>query len=78
MYNRDGFFEKNERDAYTVNSVTAERNDDGSVTIYFADACDNRPNCLPITDGWNYTVRLYRPHPEVRDGSWKFPQPKPV
>ena len=78
MYNRDGFFEKNDRDAYTVNSVTAERNDDGSVTIYFADAFADRPNCLPITEGWNYTVRLYRPDPEVRDGSWKFPEPQPV
>ena len=24
-------------------------------------------------DGWNYTVRLYRPRPEVLDGSWTFP-----
>jgi hypothetical protein len=22
---------------------------------------------------WNYTVGLYRPRPEVRDGSWTFP-----
>ena len=31
------------------------------------------PNCLPIMDGWNYTVRLYRPRPEILDGSWTFP-----
>jgi hypothetical protein len=25
--------------------------------------------------GWNYTVRLYRPRPEILDGRWKFPEP---
>ena len=29
-------------------------------------------------DGWNYTVRLYRPHPEILDGSWKFPEPQVI
>jgi hypothetical protein len=24
--------------------------------------------------GWNYIVRLYRPRPEVLDGSWTFPE----
>jgi hypothetical protein len=24
-------------------------------------------------DGWNYTVRLYQPEPELLDGSWTFP-----
>lgn len=23
-----------------------------------------RPNCLPIMEGWNYAVRLYRPRPD--------------
>ncbi len=32
------------------------------------------PNCLAIMDGWNYTVRLYRPHKEILDGTWKFPE----
>jgi hypothetical protein len=76
VYNRDGFFERNDRDAYLVNSVTAQRNDDGSVTVYFGDFDDGRPNSLPITDGWNYTVRLYRPRPEVVDGTWTFPDPE--
>jgi hypothetical protein len=29
-------------------------------------------------DGWGYIVRLYRPHKEILDGTWKFPAPKPV
>ena len=28
---------------------------------------------IPIMDGWNYLVRLYRPRPEILDGSWTFP-----
>jgi hypothetical protein len=35
-------------------------------------------NFLPITAGWNYVVRLYRPRPEILDGSWTFPTPVPV
>ena len=29
-------------------------------------------------DGWNYAIRLYRPRPEVLDGSWVPPVPEPV
>ena len=35
VYNAEGYFEPNERDAYSVNSITAARNDDGSVTVRF-------------------------------------------
>jgi len=73
VYNADGFFEANERNAYSVNNITATADDDGSVTVHFGGCGDGRPNCLPIMDGWNYTVRLYRPRPEVLDGSWTFP-----
>jgi hypothetical protein len=73
VYNADGFFEKNERDAYSVNSVTADRNPDGTVTVHLGGCDGERPNCLPIMDGWNYTVRLYRPQPEILEGLWSFP-----
>jgi hypothetical protein len=26
----------------------------------------------------SYTVRLYRPRPEILNGKWKFPEPQPV
>jgi hypothetical protein len=74
VYNADGFFEPNDRDAYSVNNLTATPNDDGSVTVHFGGCGDDRPNCLPIIDGWNYTVRLYRPRAEILDGSWTFPE----
>jgi hypothetical protein len=73
VYNADGFFEPNDRNAYSVNNLTATPNDDGSVTVHFGGCDDDRSNCLPIMEGWNYTVRLYRPRPEVLDGSWSFP-----
>jgi hypothetical protein len=28
--------------------------------------------------GWNYMVRLYRPRPEIANGTWTFPSPQPV
>lgn len=73
VYNAAGYFEPNERGAYTVNNITGVRNDDGTITVRFGDYPPEVPNALPITDGWNYTVRLYRPRAEVVDGRWKFP-----
>jgi hypothetical protein len=32
------------------------------------------PNCLMITKGWCYLVRMYRPRAEVLGGKWKFPE----
>jgi len=78
VYNRAGFFEPNDRNAYSVNNITAVPNDDGSITVHFGGCTDDRPNCLPIMDGWNYTVRMYRPRPEVLDGSWTFPSAEPA
>jgi hypothetical protein len=73
LYNARGFFEKNDRDAYYVNSVTGARNDDGSMTIHLGGCEDGRVNCLPLMDGWNYVVRMYRPEQQIIDGSWTFP-----
>ncbi|MFF8277341.1 DUF1214 domain-containing protein [Streptomyces lateritius] len=73
LYNADGFFQANDRDAYSVNSVTGVPNDDGSITVRFGGCADGRANCLPVMEGWNYLVRLYRPHQEILDGSWTFP-----
>jgi len=73
VYNGEGFFEPNERGAYSVNSITAARNDDGTVTVRFGGDGDPGRNSLPITDGWNYLVRLYRPRPEILSGDWEFP-----
>jgi hypothetical protein len=78
LYDADGHFERNSLNAYTLNSITAKKNDDGSVAVQFG-GCDGKiPNCLPTVKGWNYMVRLYRPRAEILDGSWKFPDARPV
>ncbi|WP_431279201.1 DUF1214 domain-containing protein [Leifsonia poae] len=73
VYNAAGFFEPNESGAYTVNSVTGVRNDDGSITVRFGDYPAGTPNAIPTPEGWNYLVRLYRPRPEILSGEWTFP-----
>jgi hypothetical protein len=78
VYDAEGYFEKNDRNAYTLNNLTARTNPDGSVTVQFGGCDGNAVNCLPITPGWNYWVRLYRPRPEILNGSWTFPEAQPV
>lgn len=78
VYNAEGYYEKNEYNAYTINSITGQKAADGTVTIQFGGYDGKTPNCIPITKGWNYTVRLYRPGQEILDGSWQFPEPQPV
>jgi len=78
VYNAKGYYEKNAAGAYTVNNITAKKAADGSVPIQFG-GCDGKvPNCIPTVDGWNYTVRLYRPRAEVLEKRWQFPAPQPV
>jgi hypothetical protein len=77
LYNADGYYEKNDFDAYSLNNITADKADDGSVTIQFG-GCDGKiANCLPTMEGWNYMVRLYRPRAELLNGTWTFPEPQP-
>jgi hypothetical protein len=77
VYNAKGYFEKNNLNAYSLNSLTAKQNADGAYTVQFG-GCDKvTPNCLPIVPGWNYTVRLYRPRREILDGTWTFPDAQP-
>lgn len=78
VYNAGGFFEKNDRGAYSFNNITAKANDDGSFTINFGGCDDDRINCLPITAGWNYVARMYQPRAGILDGSWTFPVPEPI
>ena len=78
VYNAKGYFEKNSDNAYSVNSITAKKDADGGVSIQFG-GCDGKvPNCLPITEGWNYAVRMYRPRAEILNGKWKFPEAQPA
>lgn len=78
VYNGEGYYQKNEFNAYSLNNITAAKSADGSVAVQFG-GCDGKiPNCLPIAKDWNYLVRLYRPRPEILSGKWKFPDAEPV
>lgn len=78
VYNAEGYFTPNAMHAYSVNNITAVKDPDGAVTIQFGGAAAGAPNHLPVTPGWNYLVRLYRPRAEVLDGSWTLPAATPV
>ncbi len=78
VYTADGFFSPNERNAYSINSVTGRKGTDGAITLQFGGCPTETPDCLPVTKGWNYMVRLYRPRQEVLNGSWSFPAAVPI
>lgn len=48
------------------------------MAVQFGGCDGDAPNCLPITPGWNYVLRMYRPRKEILDGTWKIPQAEPV
>lgn len=77
VYNKEGFFEPNDLNAYSFNSITAQRDADGNATIHFG-GDPQATNYLPITDGWNYIVRCYIPGWQIVEGNWTPPAPKPV
>ena len=77
VYNSAGYLQPNQHNAYSVSSITAKEDPEGAVTIQFG-GCDGKiKNCLPITEGWNYTVRLFRPRTEILNGTWTFPLARP-
>jgi hypothetical protein len=73
VYNAAGYFEKNELNRYSVNNVIAKRDGSGYITIRFG-GDPTADNYIPITQGWNYTIRLYRARPEILNGHYKFPE----
>lgn len=78
VYDADGYLKKNQYDAYSLNSITAKKSQDGLVLIQFGSCDGKNQNCLPTMPGWNYMVRLYRPRDEILNGKWKFPEARPV
>jgi hypothetical protein len=78
VYDAEGRLQKNEYNSYSLNSITAKKNADGTIPVQFG-GCDGKiPNCIPTMNGWNYMVRLYRPRDEILTGKWKFPEAKAV
>lgn len=77
VYNADGYYEKNALNAYSLNNITAKKSPDGSISVQFGECNNDVVNCLPTVAGWNYMVRLYRPHADIPNGRWAFPEAKP-
>ncbi|MCA9880435.1 MAG: DUF1254 domain-containing protein [Thermomicrobiales bacterium] len=73
VYGADGYMAPNDLGVYSLNSLTAQPNADRTVTIQFGGCDAQATNCIPVPEGWNYMVRLYRPRPEILDGAWTFP-----
>jgi len=78
VYNADGYLEANDLGVNSYNNVSAKPNDDGSYTLHFGGCGDDRVNCIPISPGWNYSLRFYLPREAILDGTWTFPEIAPV
>ena len=78
VYDKNGYIPKNRQGVYSINSITAAKDPDGSVTIQFGGFDAKTPNCIPTVPGWNYLVRLYQPRSEILSGQWVFPQAQRV
>lgn len=78
LYNAAGYFEENALGVNSINSLTAVRDSDDGVTIRFGVQLDDVANALPIMPGWNYVLRLYRPHRSILEGTWTAPRPEVI
>lgn len=78
IYNRDGYFEANPLNSFGLNSVTATLEEDGTVILNLSPVDVGLPNHVHVMDGWNYVVRLYKPHQSVLDKTWTPPRPQPA
>ena len=78
VYDASGFMVKNDLGRNSVNSVTADPDPQGGVSIQFGGCTEDSPNCLPVTPGWNYLLRLYQPRAEVLEGRWTPPVAEPA
>ena len=78
VYNADGYLEPNDLNVNSYNNISATPSADGAYTIHFGGCEDGRINCIPISPGWNYSIRLYEPQEAILDGSWTFPAIEPV
>ena len=60
-----------------MNNISGTPNADGSFTVHLGGDPDS-VNFVPITEGWNYVVRLYQPGDEILQGYWTFPGVEPA
>ena len=73
IYNQERFMVPNKYNSYSLNSLTAQKNADGTTTLNLG-GDPKAKNYLYIPEGWLYIVRFYQPHQELLDGKWTFPK----
>ena len=73
IYNQERFMVKNKYNSYSLNSLTAEKNADGTTTLNLG-GDPKAKNYLFIPKDWLYIVRFYQPREEILNGSWSFPK----
>jgi hypothetical protein len=73
IYNQERFMVPNEHNSYSLNSLTAKKNADGTSTLHLG-GDPKADNYLYIPKDWLYIVRFYQPHEKILNGSWKFPE----
>ena len=78
LYNAEGFYQANPKRLLAQQPLCRKGLRTVRSTIQFGGCDVTIVNCLPITPGWNYWYRLYRPRAEILNGRWMFPQAQPV
>jgi hypothetical protein len=73
VYNQERFMVPNEYNSYSLNSLTAKKNADGTTTLNLG-GDPKAENYLYIPKDWLYIVRFYQPKEEILEGSWIFPE----
>ena len=73
VYNQERFMVVNEYNSYSLNSLTAKKNADGTATLHLG-GDPKAENYLYIPKDWLYIVRFYQPRKEIIDGTWVFPK----
>jgi hypothetical protein len=77
VYGADGYMKSTNN---LLNQFNTTFNDDGTFTVYFGskEDCDDVPNRLDVTEGWNFLMRVYRPGESVLNGSYTLPNAVPI
>ena len=76
VYNATSYLQYNQWNSYSLNSLTAKPETNGSYVLYFSSIGkkqDYMTNWIWTYPGWNYLARLYTPKEQIIDLSWQFP-----
>ncbi len=71
VYGADGYMKSANS---VLNQYNTTFNADGTFTAYFGskEVCDDVPNRVDVSEGWNFLMRVYRPGESVLHGSYKL------